>query len=284
MDFVLTLHSHLPYVLNHGRWPHGSDWLSEAAVDTYLPLIEMLDAMAHDGIAAPVTLGITPILASQLAHPVFGKELSDFLTQRLQACDEAESDFAQHHEDHLIPLTVYWRERYRRLRRTYERCGGDLLSPLSTHAAAGRIELLSSAATHGFLPLLSNEESITLQLAVGRAEHHRLFGQQPEGCWVPECAYRARGDWQPDPGAPFMPGRPGIEEHLLDNAYRFFFVDAHLPEAGRPLGLYREGGRPDGIPLMDEEPGGPAARRSPYATYEVSSPGGRLGVAAFVRD
>jgi 1,4-alpha-glucan branching enzyme len=26
MDFVLTLHTHLPYVLNHGRWPHGSDW------------------------------------------------------------------------------------------------------------------------------------------------------------------------------------------------------------------------------------------------------------------
>jgi hypothetical protein len=22
MDFVLTLHGHLPYVLHHGRWPH----------------------------------------------------------------------------------------------------------------------------------------------------------------------------------------------------------------------------------------------------------------------
>ena len=36
MHFVLTLHSHLPWVLNHGRWPHGSDWLCEAAVDTWL--------------------------------------------------------------------------------------------------------------------------------------------------------------------------------------------------------------------------------------------------------
>ena len=40
MDFVFTLHSHLPYVLNHGRWPHGSDWICEAAADTYLPLLE----------------------------------------------------------------------------------------------------------------------------------------------------------------------------------------------------------------------------------------------------
>ena len=44
MDFVLTLHSHLPYVLNHGRWPHGSDWICEAAVDTYLPLLEIAPA------------------------------------------------------------------------------------------------------------------------------------------------------------------------------------------------------------------------------------------------
>ena len=41
MDFVLALHSHLPYVLNHGRWPHGSDWLSEATFECYLPLLEV---------------------------------------------------------------------------------------------------------------------------------------------------------------------------------------------------------------------------------------------------
>ena len=35
----LVLHSHLPYVLSHGRWPHGTDWLSEAAAETYLPLL-----------------------------------------------------------------------------------------------------------------------------------------------------------------------------------------------------------------------------------------------------
>ena len=57
MDFVLALHSHLPYVLNHGRWPHGSDWITEAAVDTYLPLIDSCEALAEEEIAAPVTVG-----------------------------------------------------------------------------------------------------------------------------------------------------------------------------------------------------------------------------------
>jgi 1,4-alpha-glucan branching enzyme len=284
MDFILALHSHLPYVLNHGRWPHGSDWLSEAAVDTYLPLLEALGVLKTEGVPAPITLGVTPILANQLAHPVFATELSAFFTQRLEACDEAESAFAQSGEEHLIPLTGYWRERYRRLRRLFERCGGDLVSALRDHASAGRIELLSSAATHGFLPLLGRDESIDLQLAVGRAEHQRLFGQLPAGCWLPECAYRPRGDWQPDPAATFMPDRAGIEEHLEAGDYRFFFVDSHLAEAGRPLGLYREGGRPDGLPLTDEGPGGVVGRRSPYRTYEVSPGRNRKGVVAFVRD
>jgi 1,4-alpha-glucan branching enzyme len=284
MDFVFTLHSHLPYVLNHGRWPHGSDWLSEAAVDTYLPLLEALDGLATAGVPAPITLGVTPILANQLAHPTFASELSAFFTQRLDACDEAETAFALSDEEHLIPLAGYWRERYRRLRRRFESCGGDLVSALRDHASAGRLELLSSAATHGFLPLLGTDESISLQLAVGRAEHLRLFGQLPAGCWVPECAYRPRGDWQPVPSATFMPDRAGIEEHLEANDYRFFFVDAHLAEAGRPLGLYREGGRPDGLPLTDDDPGGPVGRRSPYRTYLVSPGRGREGVTVFVRD
>ena len=52
VDLVVMLHSHLPYVLNHGRWPHGSDWICEAAIDTYLPLVEKfraLDAHEHRG-------------------------------------------------------------------------------------------------------------------------------------------------------------------------------------------------------------------------------------------
>ena len=51
----------------------------------------------------------------------------------------------------------------------------------------GRIELISSAATHGFLPLLARDESIKLQLAVGVAEHKRLFGRAPTGCWLPSA-------------------------------------------------------------------------------------------------
>jgi len=31
-QFSLVLHSHIPYVLAHGSWPHGMDWLFSEVV------------------------------------------------------------------------------------------------------------------------------------------------------------------------------------------------------------------------------------------------------------
>ena len=53
VDVVLFLHSHLPYVLHHGRWPHGSDWLCEAALETYLPLLDTLRRLEGEVHAVP---------------------------------------------------------------------------------------------------------------------------------------------------------------------------------------------------------------------------------------
>jgi len=107
LDFVLALHSHLPWVLNHGRWPHGSDWLTEAALDTYLPLIESLQALERDGVPAPVTVGITPVLANQLAHPLFRTEVEAFFEQRLEACHAAPESLRGTGDAHLIPLATF---------------------------------------------------------------------------------------------------------------------------------------------------------------------------------
>jgi 1,4-alpha-glucan branching enzyme len=282
MDFVLALHSHLPWVLNHGRWPHGSDWLCEAALDTYLPLIEQLRALETERVAAPLTIGVTPVLANQLVSPTFVGEMEAFFAQRLMACDEAGMSLAATGEEHLVPLVEFWRGRLTRLRRLFHDLGGDILSAFRSLEESGRIETITSAATHGFLPLLARDESIRLQLAVGRAEHRRLFGRLPQGIWVPECAYRPRGAWQPWSSAPRSGVRRGIEEHLGDAGFRFFFVDSHLASAGRPLGIYgdpatravvqRSGNRTDGL-----------GHRSPYRSYEVA-PWRSDGIAALVRD
>lgn len=283
MDLVLALHSHLPYVLHHGRWPHGSDWICEAAVDTYLPLLDMLNGLEVEGVACPITLGITPILGAQLEHRSFRTELRAFFEQRLAACDEAIADFRQSGEKTLTPIAEYWRGRLARLERLFERIDGDLVRAFRRHEEAGRIEIMSSAATHGFLPLLGRDESIRFQLGVGRAEHRRMFGRDPAGCWAPECAYRPRGPWHPHPEAPDRGIRPGIEEFLGLAGYRYFFTDSHLAQAGRTLGLYRRSNLPEGTFATDDPLELPAAR-SPYRAYLVTPRAELPPVTTLVRD
>jgi 1,4-alpha-glucan branching enzyme len=284
VEFVLALHSHLPYVLNHGRWPHGSDWLCEAAVDTYLPLLERLEELAAEGTPTPLTIGFTPVLANQLASPAFAREMEAFFTQRLAACDEAPAALTASGDGALVPLVDYWRSRLTRLRALFRRIDANLVSAFRRLQEQGCLEIIGSAATHGYLPLLGRDESIRLQLAVGQHEHRRLFGVAPSGCWLPECAYRARGKWRG------KKVRRGIEQHLADAGFRYFFTDAHLARAGSPLGAYGE--IPLGAERFDAERHDPGSRtgarvraaRSPYRAYRVSGRGVRPAVAALVRD
>ncbi|HEX4628976.1 MAG TPA: 1,4-alpha-glucan branching protein domain-containing protein, partial [Gemmatimonadales bacterium] len=284
MEFVLALHSHLPYVLNHGRWPHGSDWLCEAALDTYLPLLERLEELSGEGTPAPLTIGFTPVLANQLASPLFAREMEAFFAQRLAACDEAPASLATTGDTGLLPLVDFWRSRLKTLQALFREIDRDLVSAFRRLQEQGRLEIIGSAATHGYLPLLARDESIRLQLLVGRDEHRRLFGVAPAGCWLPECAYRPR-----------VGKRPGIEEQVADAGFRYFFTDAHLAHAGSPLGAY--GDIPLGAERFDAErhddPSAPAAgragrakaARSPYHAYRVSAKRrGRAAVAALVRD
>ncbi len=277
MDFVLALHSHLPYVLNHGRWPHGSDWIAEGALDTYLPLLEVFRALGADGIAAPVTIGVTPVLANQLASPVFQAEMEDYFDQRLAACAEAPASLESTGDGHLRPVAEFWKERITRLRTLWRTIDGDVIGALRELEDAGRIEIMGSAATHGFLPLLGRDESIQLQLAVGFREHERLFGRAPRGCWLPECAYRPRGPWDPWPGSPRAAVRRGTDEFVADAGFGWVFVDAHLVMGGTPVGISTGGeihttARPE-----------TAHGRSPYRGYGVLS-GGAARINALVRD
>lgn len=288
MHFVLTLHSHLPYVLNHGRWPHGSDWLCEATLDTYLPLLEALRALEEAGTSSPLTLGITPVLANQLASPCFREEVDRFFRQRLKACEEAPASLIETGDQALFPLVDYWRDRFLRLQRLFEEINGDLLAAFRTMEEDGRLEIISSAATHGFLPLLGREESIRLQLAVGASEHKRLFGRAPRGCWAPECAYRPAGDWDPIPGVSRKGQRAGLEDFLSEAGFRYFFIDTHMAEAGEALGW--SGDVPHGAERFDAAFVGESRvslsepSRSAYQAYFVGDPQTEKGLAGFVRE
>ena len=65
--FCIVLHAHLPYVMAHGRWPHGTDWLNEAAAETYIPLLDTLTGLIAEGHSPRLTLG--PVSYTHLTLP-----------------------------------------------------------------------------------------------------------------------------------------------------------------------------------------------------------------------
>jgi 1,4-alpha-glucan branching enzyme len=283
--FSLVLHTHLPMVVNHGRWPHGSDWLSEATFECYLPLLDTAHRLVAEGLSPRWTINISPVLAEQLASPEFQKELSFYYENVRRACVESRAFFTHQGNEPVVALTFFWEEFYERMWELHRRIGGDIPGTFAELQRGGHLEIITCAATHGYLPLLSRDESIHLQLRAAVESHTRHFGRAPRGIWLPECAYRPRYEWTapagPDRGRRM---RPGIEELLAAHGLEYFVADSHLVAASEPIFLYR-----DFVALRTElgdtaSPLPVGERRSPYVPYRVASRGGTGSAVAFIRD
>src|SRR6266852_2145080 len=241
--FALVLHTHLPMVVNHGRWPHGSDWLNEATFECYLPLLEVAHRLVADGISPKWTLNISPVLAEQLASPEFQKELAFYYDNVRRACVDTREHFMKEGRDDIVQLTHFWEQFYERMWELHRRIGGDIPGTFAELQRGRHIEIITCAATHGYLPLLSRDESIRMQLRTAVETHKRHFGVAPRGIWLPECAYRPRYEWAAPTGQGHGQSRrlrPGIEEMLAGHGLEYFVADSHLTAAAAPVFLYRD--------------------------------------------
>jgi 1,4-alpha-glucan branching enzyme len=284
--FALVLHTHLPMVVNHGRWPHGSDWLCEATFECYLPLIETAHRLVADGVSPKWTINLSPILTEQLASPEFQKELAFYYENVRRAAVESREHFARQGQPEIARLADFWEEFYERMWELHRRVGGDIPGTFAELQRDGHVEILTCAATHGYLPLLSRDESIHLQLRTAVETHRRHFGQAPRGIWLPECAYRPRYEWTPPTGRDSGRARrlrPGLEELLAAHGLEYFVADSHLVAAAEPVFPYRDY-IPLPEPLGDPAPAARTERRSPYVPYRVASRGGTGTAVAFFRD
>lgn len=238
--FTFVLHSHLPYVINHGEWPHGMDWLYEAAAETYLPLLKEFDILAADGISPKVTLGITPILVEQLAADKFKAGLIHYLDQKITAAEENMLEFAKLGSSHLETVAQFWVNFFTDIKHQFNDVyQQNLLAGFRKLQNEGQIEIITCAATHGYFPLLGSDEAIDAQVRVGKETYQRHFGRAPRGMWLPECAYRPGYEWSsPIPEYPKKFQRKGIEEFLYKYDIQYFIVDKHLIMGGEGKGVY----------------------------------------------
>ncbi len=202
-DLAIVLHSHMPYVEGFGTYPFGEEWLFDAVIRSYLPILE---------VARDLTMTVTPVLADQLEAPGVAERLRDFLVQwRIGA---AEADVPEVPAE-CRPACEAELVRYRHALELLDEAGGDPLLPFQRASGQGRVALAASSATHAVLPLLATRAGLRLQLDAGARSHRRRFGWDG-GFWLPECAYA-----------------PGLEWRLAEAGVSWFCVDQSAHELPR---------------------------------------------------
>ncbi|VAW37766.1 Glycogen branching enzyme, GH-57-type, archaeal [hydrothermal vent metagenome] len=240
--FSLVLHAHLPYVLSHGTWPHGADWLNEAAAETYIPLIRIFEKLRDEGISAKVSIDISPVLTEMLADAEFKTGFKAYLKQKVEAASHDIEEFTRLGQPHMTSVACVWKGFYGGLLEDFTvNYHEDILSRFRTLQDQGHIEIFTCGATHGYFPLLSTDESVQAQVKQAVASYKRHFGRAPRGIWLPECAYRPSYMWKnpmDENAEPYM--RKGVEEFLSENGIEYFYVDSHLLEGGTAVGVYHD--------------------------------------------
>lgn len=231
-SFVLMLHSHLPFYRKAGMWPFGEESLYECIAETYIPLLNMIAELHDEGINAKLTVGITPILAEQLSDPYLKTGFEKWMDKRIEASRKDEERYAPLGETpdmNRLQLARFYLNWFQKILADFQnRWGRDIIAGFKKYQDAGAIEITTSAATHCFSPLLATDQSLYLQYKTGVDAYRRMFGRDPRGVWLPECAYR-----------PAQNGRPAVDKWLHEVGLKYFFTESDVIKGGQTSEMRR---------------------------------------------
>ncbi len=207
----IILHAHLPYV-RHPEHPSffEENWLFEALTECYIPLLNALDRLHQDQVGYRLTISLSPTLMSMLCDELLIERYIKHVNKLFELASKEITRNRRQSDYHK--LARLYRRHFRSTLESFQskyQC--DLLSAFETHHRTGNLEIITCAATHGFLPLLNTSETaVRNQINIGITTFERKFGRVPTGFWLPECAYY-----------------PGLENLLHDAGIRYFFTDTH---------------------------------------------------------
>lgn len=218
---ALVLHAHLPYV-RHPEYDHAleENWLFEAITETYLPLLLLFDGLVEDNIDFRLTLSITPTLAAMLGDPFLQYRYLNRLERQIEL---ATREMTRTKSSEFNSLANLYHQRLIKLRKAFvDKYDRNLIQAFLRYQNLGRLEIVASAATHGYLPLLATIPSaVRAQVRIGVEEYQRLFSTSPQGFWLPECGYC-----------------PGIGEYLAEHSLRYTILETHGITRAEPRPAY----------------------------------------------
>src|SRR5881628_2414858 len=154
-SLAFVLHAHLPFV----RHPAHEDfleerWLAEAITETYIPLLEVLGALERDRVPTRLTLSLSPPLLAMLADHLLRTRYLRHLDRLVELAEKEERRTRTDERFHGV--AEMYLARFCRARTIFlEEWGGDLIAAFRSYQERGLLEIITCAATHGFLPLLA---------------------------------------------------------------------------------------------------------------------------------
>ncbi len=222
---ALVLHAHLPFV-RHPEYPEFLEerWFFEALTETYIPLLTMFENLTNDGIEFHLTMNISPSLASMLDDDLLKERYIRYLDKMIELCEKEVQRTRFSPEFHKLALMYYYRfsstkDKFVRQYNT------NLLKEFKRYQDKGCLEIITCAATHGFLPLLSlHPQAIRAQIRTGVSTYVKYFSTHPKGIWLPECGYFE-----------------GLDKFLKECGIKYFILETHGILFARPrpkFGVY----------------------------------------------
>jgi 1,4-alpha-glucan branching enzyme len=218
----LVLHAHLPYI-RHPDYDYflEENWLYEAITETYIPLLNTFEELINDGIDFRITLSLSPTLIEMFNDNLLMERYKRHL-ERLNELSEKEI-YRTKGDVHFEPVAKMYNERFKRVTYLFEDIyKRDLLSAFRTLQDTGKLEIITSAATHAFLPNLSiYPQAVKAQIKLGAECYQKNLGNYPKGIWLPECGFAT-----------------GFDNYIAEDGIRFFFLETHGIIHGKPLPRY----------------------------------------------
>lgn len=214
----LVLHAHLPFV-RHPEYPDflEEDWLYEAISETYIPLLVAFKSLLAEGVKFRVTMSLTPPLCEMLSDPLLQERYARHINELCELA-EKEVERTETKAPNFYSAALMYRRHFNECREVFEnQYGRNILRGFKELQDAGVLEIITCNATHGFLPLMSNDTVKRAQIQIARTNYRKHFDRAPRGIWLAECAFN-----------------PGDDRFLREAGIRFFIADAHAILYGTP--------------------------------------------------
>jgi 1,4-alpha-glucan branching enzyme len=206
-----VLHSHLPYV-HHPEKEHCLEeyWFFDALAETYLPLLDLLQKLYEERVPYRLTISLSPTLTTMLLDKLLQERFVAYLENKI-ALGEKELE-RNRKTPELLKLSQLYKKHYEKCLDSFENVyKRNLIKGFKALEKAECIDIITTAATHAFLPLYQEfPRVVEAQIHTAVISYGRVFGKAPKGMWIPELGYF-----------------PGLGKYLKQHGIDYSYIAAH---------------------------------------------------------